>query len=200
MNLTSAAAIALLALCMTPSLGAQASTDSSRHKTVHHKKSARKKPAPKRRPDADSASIAREDSILDAKWPVKGPAPLPGAILPGKRIVAYYGNPLSKRMGVLGEYEPDDMLRRLDERIEDRNSRGVAAASRQVRTRGLEDRREPRLRLRSLRVRGRGLRLGGRGGLGRLPGDLQLLCPFEQEPGAELRCIDGFSSVVARAV
>jgi hypothetical protein len=47
-------------------------------------------------------------------WPVAGPAPLPGAILPAKRIVAYYGNPLSKRMGVLGEYEVDEMLRRLD--------------------------------------------------------------------------------------
>ena len=39
---------------------------------------------------------------------------LPGALLPKTRIVAYYGNPLSKRMGVLGEYEVDEMLRRLD--------------------------------------------------------------------------------------
>jgi hypothetical protein len=46
-------------------------------------------------------------------WPVKGPAPLPGAILPHKRIVAYYGNPLSKRMGALGQYPKDEMLRRL---------------------------------------------------------------------------------------
>jgi hypothetical protein len=46
-------------------------------------------------------------------WPVKCPPPLPGAILPGKRIVAYYGNPLSKRMGALGEYPKDEMLRRL---------------------------------------------------------------------------------------
>jgi hypothetical protein len=46
-------------------------------------------------------------------WPVNGPAPLPGAILPHKRIVAYYGNPQSKRMGVLGEYPKDEMLRRL---------------------------------------------------------------------------------------
>ena len=37
-------------------------------------------------------------------WPVKGPPPPPGAILPQKRIVAYYGNPLSKRMGALGQY------------------------------------------------------------------------------------------------
>jgi hypothetical protein len=46
-------------------------------------------------------------------WPVNGPAPLPGAILPQKRIVAYYGNPLSKRMGALGEYPRDEMVRRL---------------------------------------------------------------------------------------
>lgn len=50
-------------------------------------------------------------------WPVEGPAALPGAILPAKRIVAYYGNPLSKRMGVLGEYEPQEMLRRLDQEV-----------------------------------------------------------------------------------
>jgi len=46
-------------------------------------------------------------------WPKKYPAPLPGAILPQKRIVAYYGNPLSKRMGVLGEFPKDEMLMRL---------------------------------------------------------------------------------------
>lgn len=46
-------------------------------------------------------------------WPKKYPTPLPGAILPQKRIVAYYGNPLSKRMGALGEYPKDEMLKRL---------------------------------------------------------------------------------------
>jgi hypothetical protein len=46
-------------------------------------------------------------------WPVKYPTPLPGSILPNKRIVAYYGNPLSKRMGALGEYPKEEMLRRL---------------------------------------------------------------------------------------
>jgi hypothetical protein len=46
-------------------------------------------------------------------WPVQGSPALPGSILPQKRIVAYYGNPLSKRMGALGEYPKDEMLRRL---------------------------------------------------------------------------------------
>ena len=43
--------------------------------------------------------------------------PLPGSILPEKRIVAYYGNPLSKTMGALGEFKKDDMLRRLKDEV-----------------------------------------------------------------------------------
>jgi len=35
---------------------------------------------------------------------------LPGSLLPGCRIVAYYGNPMSKRMGILGQIKPDSML------------------------------------------------------------------------------------------
>ncbi len=50
---------------------------------------------------------------MEAKWPAP-PAPLPGSILPAKRVVAFYGNPLSKRMGVLGEYAPEEMLAKLD--------------------------------------------------------------------------------------
>lgn len=48
------------------------------------------------------------------KWPVKKqPYPLPGAILPFKRVVTYYGNLYSKKMGALGEYAPKEMLRML---------------------------------------------------------------------------------------
>ncbi len=61
--------------------------------------------------------IATRDSVLDSYWPVKGPVPLPGSILPEKRIIAYYGNPLSKRMGVLGEYPADQMLKMLDAEV-----------------------------------------------------------------------------------
>lgn len=46
-------------------------------------------------------------------WPVKSDYPLPGALLPMNRIVAYYGNFYSTHMGVLGEYPPDEMLKRL---------------------------------------------------------------------------------------
>jgi len=64
--------------------------------------------------------LAGEDPNFAKKkgWPVVYPTPLPGSILPKNRIVAYYGNPLSKWMGVLGEYKKDDMLRRLKREVD----------------------------------------------------------------------------------
>lgn len=43
-------------------------------------------------------------------WPVQTVYPNVGALLPFNRIVAYYGNFYSKRMGVLGEYPIEQML------------------------------------------------------------------------------------------
>ena len=37
-----------------------------------------------------------------------------GALLPWCRIVTYYGNPLSKKMGILGELPPDEMMAGLE--------------------------------------------------------------------------------------
>ncbi|WP_343523234.1 hypothetical protein [Pedobacter sp.] len=52
------------------------------------------------------------------KWPVKKqPYPLAGAILPFKRIVVYYGNLHSKKMGALGEYAPKEMWQRLNAEV-----------------------------------------------------------------------------------
>ena len=85
------------------------------------------KPKPRRilvGPRAGAKHMAFRDagSALDSLWPVKtAPAPLPGSILPEKRIVAFYGNPLSKRMGILGEFVPDSMLRRLDTEVAEWN-------------------------------------------------------------------------------
>ena len=50
-------------------------------------------------------------------WPVKTIYPNAGAILPFKRIVAYYGNLYSTKMGVLGEYPEAEMFSRLDAEI-----------------------------------------------------------------------------------
>jgi hypothetical protein len=49
-----------------------------------------------------------------ARWPVKGPDPLPGALLPEHLIIAYYGNPKSTRMGILGQLPPAEMLPKLE--------------------------------------------------------------------------------------
>jgi hypothetical protein len=62
-------------------------------------------------------SYRDQGSDLDSLWPPKMPAQLPNAILPAKRIVAFYGNPLSTRMGILGEFAPAEMLRKLDDEV-----------------------------------------------------------------------------------
>lgn len=46
-------------------------------------------------------------------WPVKTIYPNVKAILPFKRIVAYYGNFYSTKMGVLGEYPPGEVMAKL---------------------------------------------------------------------------------------
>jgi hypothetical protein len=71
---------------------------------------------PKARTKADSMTLvaAIRAGLKNPGWPVKTPPPLAGSILPQKRIVAFYGNPLSKRMGILGEIPYDQMLAKLD--------------------------------------------------------------------------------------
>lgn len=51
------------------------------------------------------------------KWPASGPYPREGAILPFKRVIAYYGNLYSTRMGVLGEYPKLQMFAKLKEEV-----------------------------------------------------------------------------------
>ncbi len=46
-------------------------------------------------------------------WPVKTVYPNAGAVLPFNRIIAYYGNLYSTKMGVLGQYPEDEMLAKL---------------------------------------------------------------------------------------
>jgi len=48
------------------------------------------------------------------RWPVKNaPLPLPGAVLPFNRIVAYYGNLYSNKMGALGKWPKAQMISNL---------------------------------------------------------------------------------------
>jgi hypothetical protein len=71
---------------------------------------------PKSRTQADSISLvaAIRAAFKNPDWPVKTAPPLPGSIFPAKRVVAFYGNPIAKKMGILGEIPPEQMLARLD--------------------------------------------------------------------------------------
>ncbi|MEK7402425.1 MAG: hypothetical protein AABZ80_08705 [Gemmatimonadota bacterium] len=79
---------------------------------------------PSRRTLKDSVQLARtiRAGLAHRGWPVRTPPPLPGSILPAKRIVAFYGTPLSKRMGVLGQYPRDHMLAKLDSVVAEWNA------------------------------------------------------------------------------
>ena len=57
------------------------------------------------------ANLASTTSTTTPRlWPVKAAYPNPGALLPDNRIIAYYGNFYSTKMGVLGEYPEAQML------------------------------------------------------------------------------------------
>ncbi|RTY88236.1 hypothetical protein EKM02_12830 [Flavobacterium sp. RSP49] len=63
--------------------------------------------------DFNTRMIALSNNDTTGRWPVKAPYPLPGALLPYNRIIAYYGNLYSTRMGILGEIPRKEMLAKL---------------------------------------------------------------------------------------
>ena len=70
------------------------------------------------RPVVSPRDSAVRDSVLRTRWSAIAADPvLATALLPSHRIVAFYGNPMSKRMGVLGAYPVDTMLAHLDEKV-----------------------------------------------------------------------------------
>jgi hypothetical protein len=70
--------------------------------------------APLNKAQYDSLNRRMINGDTSGHWPVKKqPYPLPGAVLPFKRIVAFYGNLYSKKMGILGELPPKEMLAKL---------------------------------------------------------------------------------------
>jgi hypothetical protein len=80
---------------------------------------ARDTASPRRKADSTVARLRKRSAFNisprdSALWPVKTHPPLPGSLLPEHRIVAFYGNPLSKRMGILGELPSEEMLTRLE--------------------------------------------------------------------------------------
>ncbi|TCZ67340.1 hypothetical protein [Flaviaesturariibacter aridisoli] len=74
---------------------------------------------------------ARYDSLMryvangdtSGRWPVKNqPYPLPGAILPFYRPIAYYGNLYSNKMGALGKWPKAQMIPNLLEEVKKWNA------------------------------------------------------------------------------
>ncbi|HLR37163.1 MAG TPA: hypothetical protein VK084_03875 [Chitinophagaceae bacterium] len=68
-----------------------------------------------------STDINLKDSTATKKktplWPVDKPPLLSQSLLPSHRIIAFYGNLYSTRMGILGEYPADTVLARLQRRV-----------------------------------------------------------------------------------
>lgn len=97
----------------TSGLGPKSGTDSSPAPRVEvpHVAGRSKK-------DSIALVMAIKAGMKDTRWPVNTDPPLPGSILPARRIVAFYGNPLSKKMGVLGELPPDSMLKKFEKEID----------------------------------------------------------------------------------
>ena len=63
--------------------------------------------------DYNKKMLALSNNDTTGRWPAKAPYPLAGAVLPYNRIVAFYGNLYSKKMGILGELPKDMMLKKL---------------------------------------------------------------------------------------
>ncbi len=58
-------------------------------------------------------TVVIEQPVPKYPWPVKAAYPNAGALLPFNRIIAYYGNLYSTKMGALGQYPEEEMIRRL---------------------------------------------------------------------------------------
>ncbi|MCF6139802.1 hypothetical protein L1S34_00730 [Flavobacterium sp. K77] len=67
--------------------------------------------------DYNKRMLALSNQDTTGRWPAESPYPLVGAVLPYHRIIAFYGNLYSKRMGVLGEYPKDEMLQKLQSEV-----------------------------------------------------------------------------------
>jgi hypothetical protein len=106
--------IVLIVAMTLSTVGCDSKDASGKHKTKTEKKKHDKKEEPTVAV-TDTAAYSKKILALangdtTGRWPVKNqPFPLDGAILPFKRIIAYYGNLYSKRMGILGEIPPKEL-------------------------------------------------------------------------------------------
>jgi len=71
-------------------------------------------PAPTDRPTPAPTAAA---TLAPTLVPTPTEGPKPAGLLPEHRILSFYGNPLAKQMGILGELPPDQMLAKLKQQI-----------------------------------------------------------------------------------
>lgn len=95
----------------------ESATDNGKKETIESIPTQEKKVPAIDTIDYNKRMLALANNDTSGKWPVKTPYPLPGAILPYNRIVAYYGNLYSKRMGILGELPKNEMLKKLNREV-----------------------------------------------------------------------------------
>ncbi|MEI8223754.1 MAG: hypothetical protein WCG20_01380 [bacterium] len=80
-------------------------------------------PEPVPVPASSTSTTTTEPVIEKTGWPVEGlPYPYEGALLPYHRIIAFYGNFYSKKMGILGQYPADVVLEKLAQNVKDWNA------------------------------------------------------------------------------
>lgn len=118
MALTIATAVASLSSCMSQDNTAVGQNALLQKKDTGIAGDGSSEPLPVPAPVLDTAKYHERTAHMingdsSGKWPVNAPLPLPGAVLPFKTIIAYYGNFYSKQMGILGELPRQQMLGKL---------------------------------------------------------------------------------------
>jgi len=117
----SLAALSLVALWQLTSCSSQSKQDdSSKTGSLTTEASAKSGAATdsSKTPSAQTGSLSSTRSVSTGDSTLDSLTYAPtGAILPKYRIFAYYGNPHSKKMGALGKYPKEEMLKRLDDEI-----------------------------------------------------------------------------------
>ena len=110
-----------LAICCSTSCNDVSSADAEKANIQAKDDTGRNQPL--RKENFDTAEyhkkmLALANADTTGRWPAKTPLPLPGAIFPFSRIVAFYGNLYSTRMGILGEIPKDSMFKKLQGEID----------------------------------------------------------------------------------
>lgn len=117
------AAVPLVAACL---LTARPISAQSSDSTKSSKPTTSTKQHPSKKTTSKKSTSSKSEKSTNNVNRTAGTPPAPAftvpqradAILPKKRIVVYYGNPLSKKMGVLGEYPEPVMLAKLKTEVD----------------------------------------------------------------------------------